>query len=668
MVSLENKSVSNDAHNKTFKQRTSLLRRIMMLSLIPSLALGFILMFLSAFMTYYSLTTSFEDEAVSLAGSYKETVEFLVESLDAQFGAVTSNPQVCDESISLEERKEMLATLASTTYFKDFSIAYADGTTYNNTDISGRDYFKYAMANHYSYVSSPVVRMTDNSLTVMMGKYFSLNGNDYLAYGGLDVNIFNDIIKNVHFGESGVCFLMDKDGIVIACSEPENLPVLTTLTGDVADEYKGVATLGEAMLTNDEAGTLTVKYKGKNYMFGYTDVEGHEGWRIAVGSSTEPIAKDILGSILMFTVVMAVINLCIVIVVTMRAKVICAPLRLTSERLTTLSEGDASSPAPVSTLGDETEIMTNALGEMCSVIGSITQDIRGVLSSIADGDLTVEPAADYRGDFGEIRSSLELILDSLNKTMSEVERSAVEVREGAEQLAEGSQTLSQNAIRQASAVDEITSTVLEISEKTEANNNNVIKALETSENTNKHAQDGTRCMKDLMSAISEIEQSAEEIKNIIKVIDDIAFQTNILALNAAIEAARAGEAGKGFAVVADEVRNLASKSSEAAQQTGELITKSIDAVNRGTELAQTTSTALDVIVEGVENISAVMHEISRSSEEQANAVMQVTTGMESVNAAIHDTSATAEQSAAASEELTALSHTLTDTVSNFRLK
>ncbi|MGN0686778.1 MAG: methyl-accepting chemotaxis protein, partial [Oscillospiraceae bacterium] len=288
--------------------------------------------------------------------------------------------------------------------------------------------------------------------------------------------------------------------------------------------------------------------------------------------------------------------------------------------------------------------MTNALGEMFEVLGSCIGEIRTVLNAVAEGDLSVDTTDNYRGDFTEIKSSLDNILSSLNTTMAEVTRSANEVHQGAAQLAEGSQSLADNAITQAAAIEKITSTVLDIADKTEANNKNVVKALEHSQTTDRQAKDGTRCMQDLLGAISEIEQSAQEIGNIIKVIDDIAFQTNILALNAAIEAARAGEAGKGFAVVADEVRNLASKSSEAAQQTGQLITKSIEAVQRGTELAKTTASALDDIVTGVDEITGIMSEISHASDEQAAAVAEVTTGMENVNTVIHNTTATAEES------------------------
>ncbi len=347
-------------------------------------------------------------------------------------------------------------------------------------------------------------------------------------------------------------------------------------------------------------------------------------------------------------------------------KNICVPIAQTADRLTAFADGDITSPAPATKTGGEVQAMTEALSGMIASMQEWIGDIKNVLTSVSNGDLTVTTQADYRGDFVEIKNNLDMILESLNHVMAQVGRSASEVREGAVQLADGSSQLSQNAINQAAEVENITSTVLDIAKKTEENTANVRKALDTINTTNEQAQEGARRMSDMLEAIKDIEESSNEIEKIMKVIDDIAFQTNILALNAAIEAARAGDAGKGFAVVADEVRNLASKSADAVKETGTLITRSIEAVNRGAELADSTSAALDGIVGGVEDVSAVMESIAAASEEQEIGVGKISAGMDSVNTAIHNTSATAEESAAASEELSALAVSLSDEVSRFQ--
>ena len=174
-------------------------------------------------------------------------------------------------------------------------------------------------------------------------------------------------------------------------------------------------------------------------------------------------------------------------------------------------------------------------------------------------------------------------------------------------------------------------------------------------------------MKDMMDAMQQISNKASEISNIIKIVDDIAFQTNILALNAAVEAARAGNAGKGFAVVADEVRNLAAKSAEAAKSTAVLIEQTIETVNNGFTIADKAALSLSKSAEVATSAAAVVDSIATASREQAEAIMQINQGIEQIAAVVQTNSATAEESAAASEELSGQAEMLKQLVSRFNL-
>lgn len=647
------------------RQKTGFAKKIMLMSAIPVVILGVILSVFTTIESYVILSRKFAEEVLALSASYGTAVENRISRLEESFNIVVMDPNVVDENLSMESRKALLEKAAGMTMLNDFSISYADGTTYNDTDISGREYFQYSMRNKTNYISSPVVRLTDGSITVMMGQHFSSGGQDYLAYGGMNIDVFNDVIHDVDNGEGSICFIIDKNKQIISTSSEDKLPLMTELS-DMNDnkkfgELSGI--LGKLM--SGDKGTTRGVLDGTEYIYGYVPIDSDEGWTIVVGTPTNAITSNIVRTAVISAVLMIVCVLIIIPIISGIVKRICAPITESSARLQLFAQGNVSDPAPKCSSNDEIQQMTESMDDMISTIGGYIRDIHSVLSAISDGDLTVTPTADFRGDFLEIKNSMNLILDSLNQTMIEVETSASQVKDGAVQLADGSTNLSQGAIQQAADIDRITTTVSDIAVKTEENNNNVKKALASSQSANDKAQDSQRCMDDLMQAISEIEESSREIGNIISVISDISFQTNILALNASIEAARAGEAGKGFAVVADEVGNLATKSSEATQQTGDLINKSITMVNKGVELARKTAASLAGIVEGVAEVSAAMNEIAEASETQAAAVEEISEGIKSVDSAIHNTTATAEQSAAESEELSALALTLSNAVSRF---
>ncbi len=219
------------------------------------------------------------------------------------------------------------------------------------------------------------------------------------------------------------------------------------------------------------------------------------------------------------------------------------------------------------------------------------------------------------------------------------------------QLLMSAQQLSQASSEQASAIEETSSTLQESASMLQQNNVNTKQAAQLSEKAKESANKGSNEMQEMMIAMQEIKKSSDQIARIIKVIDDIAFQTNILALNAAIEAARAGEAGMGFAVVAEEVRNLAGRSAQAAKDTTVIIESNIELSSQGVSVAERVCEALTEITAQAKKVNELMNEISNASQEQAQGVEQVNKAIAQMESVTQQNAASAEESASASEEL-----------------
>ena len=346
---------------------------------------------------------------------------------------------------------------------------------------------------------------------------------------------------------------------------------------------------------------------------------------------------------------------------------IVTPIKEMEKTLDLMANGDMSAQVKGDYKG-EFAVIKESVNSSIYHTSIYISEITEVLSKMANHNLNIDITREYIGDYGKIKDALILIINNFNRLIDEIRTSSTQVADGANLIAESSVSLSEGAARQAETVDKLNITVGNILDKAKANTENAEKARILANEAKDNIEKGSHHMNKMLSSMQEINDVSNNIRNIIKTIDDIAFQTNILALNAAVEAARAAEHGKGFAVVAEEVRNLAARSSQAAKETNDLINGAIEKIAEGSEIATETATSLSAIVSEIDNIVVEVEQCAADSREQNANIENINSGISNIVDVAHTNSSESQKCAAVSEELSSQSHVFREEISSFILK
>lgn len=647
------------------KMKMSIRKRIVVITTLIVAIPMLILSVISEAASYRSVTDLSKNDMQTMTKLAANYVKADFSTYLALAESAGCNAMLSDSKVSDEEKLEIMTRLAKQYGAKRGNLVRSDGVEITQfQDFSDREYYIAAMKGESSIYEPTISRLTGEIIEIVAAPLWKdgVYGTEVVGctYFITQPEYINDIMRELHVSDNCYAFILDAKGRVIAHSDSVNV---------LAEEYVVAEELTTPMLAGG-TGTITYRDNGTRMQACYTPIANTNGWSLAVcARESDFLTRVYLANVLVIAIF--VLFLITAIILTRRiAKRIANPITACADRLADVAKGDLHTEVPQINTGDETQVLADATETLVTNMQSIITDMSRMLAEMASGNFNVDTEIDakaYCGDFEQLLEPMHTIRDTLRNVLRNISTASDNVTQGATNVSQSSANLSAISEELAASFNSMSVNVHTITEKLTLTAKNCEDGQKTVEQTAEYVRTAVDEMTEMNAAMDEISKASHEITQIIKTIEDIAFQTNILALNAAVEAARAGTAGKGFAVVADEVRNLANKSAEASATTAKLAEKTVVAVQNGLAIAEKTSESMRGVDNSTSTVKAIVTSIASASEEQSAMINQITDKFDNISDGIQQCADSAIQSAEAAHAMTEQADNLDNLVSKFKL-
>lgn len=670
-----------EGNRKKGKIAEEIRKRIGRSVLIAYIVVEVIIVIIMGQTVYYNkqaqLTLESESASNSLAGffeKYERVTQTL--ALNPQIQSVLSETKAGDNILSAKAMGDVEKYLVDAAgadsenvmavWIADLDasvITQSDGyTSPDGWDITGRAWYS-CIETGKTALTEPYIDSSTGEIILSAATPVYDEGGNVLGAAGMDISLdhVTEVLSGYTIGSNGYVWLVSSDGMLIYHPNAE------LVQQNIADVNVSANVVNAIMNQTTEF----LKYKADGTTkYGSVQLVGETGYLVVSNMPFLEYYQMLFATIGVLLVIFALGIILVMRSIDKSAYALSKPIAELNETASRLAEGDLDVELNVTA--------ENEIGELAESIGATVARLKeyiaylkeasGALDQIADGKLEIHLEQEYVGEFRQLKDALLHISSSMNDVMKNISASSQTVTSSAGDLANAAQQLAEGSGTQAAAVEELVATATSVVEQVEESKKDALHSAEETEKVTAMMEQSQDKMQEMMEAVQKIHETSEQVVGIIATIEQIADQTNLLSLNASIEAARAGEAGKGFAVVADEIGKLAQESSKAANMTRNLISVSMEEIDKGNQIADHVMDSLKTAVEAVDKVNTMIQKTAENAADQAQSMEQIRVGIEEISQGVQDNSAIAEESSATSEELASQATLLNELVQHFELQ
>lgn len=670
-----------EGNRKKGKIAEEIRKRIGRSVLIAYIVVEVIIVIIMGQTVYYNkqaqLTLESESASNSLAGffeKYERVTQTL--ALNPQIQSVLSETKAGDNILSAKAMGDVEKYLVDAAgadsenvmavWIADLDasvITQSDGyTSPDGWDITGRAWYS-CIETGKTVLTEPYIDSSTGEIILSAATPVYDEGGNVLGAAGMDISLdhVTEVLSGYTIGSNGYVWLVSSDGMLIYHPNAE------LVQQNIADVNVSANVVNAIMNQTTEF----LKYKADGTTkYGSVQLVGETGYLVVSNMPFLEYYQMLFATIGVLLVIFALGIILVMRSIDKSAYALSKPIAELNETASRLAEGDLDVELNVTA--------ENEIGELAESIGATVARLKeyiaylkeasGALDQIADGKLEIHLEQEYVGEFRQLKEALLHISSSMNDVMKNISASSQTVTSSAGDLANAAQQLAEGSGTQAAAVEELVATATSVVEQVEESKKDALHSAEETEKVTAMMEQSQDKMQEMMEAVQKIHETSEQVVGIIATIEQIADQTNLLSLNASIEAARAGEAGKGFAVVADEIGKLAQESSKAANMTRNLISVSMEEIDKGNQIADHVMDSLKTAVEAVDKVNTMIQKTAENAADQAQSMEQIRVGIEEISQGVQDNSAIAEESSATSEELASQATLLNELVQHFELQ